>query len=830
MYSDEIISEVKQAAAGRCVELYASLGISREILSGSTREHPCPKCGGKTRFRLIDMEDGALLCNKCFSTGNGDVIAGVMWWLECDFNTAVEKVADFYSVKLPAKRSASKKKSNDPAKDLEFIDWNELLAGVFCLKKEPLKKESFAAFGARMARYKKKHTVIALPIWRDKPSNITGWYILQVSGAPFPAYKEVDGEFVEAPRDQWPKGKSTAGSKSGIIGFINSDSAIAYKTEGPTDAIALHGLLDSSVSIITNSSGTKQNPSQFAWISDHLNGKQIRIIHDCDKPGQEGATFVKDRPGWAPFLASTCPDSVVKNIVLPYPIEETKGKDLRDWIQEGGTETKIDELADGADPIEGATVTEGSDVWEAENDPHRLSRMISQQYKDKHGGKLAYWRGSWWKYKRGCYRSISVKELRPKINEQIRLQFVEDWKSSPESAEKPVRMVSESVVSNTLGAMASRSYIADSTEMPTWLDGGNRNLMSMENGLLDIDAILAMKDVSECLLEHSENWFSPVKVGYKFDVESSCPTWEMVLRTSVGDPEVIRLLQQWAGYLLIPGNKYQKFICLAGDGKNGKSSIFAAMTAMIGKENVSTVPMHEFENRFRLATTIGKMANICDDVGEIDSTAEGVIKQFTGGGRMQAERKGVDAYEFTPSAKLMFSWNQTPRFRDRSFGLWRRMILVRFEKAIKDEDKILGLDTTEWWLQSGELPAILNWAIHGLNDLINCGGFAIPKSCHSSVESIRLDSNPSARFINENLTEGFQNSHIVCGDLYQDYTKWCDENGLKKLSSANFGKELKKKIKNVSRSRKRILGSLQWVYLGVQKSSEKEDAENFVNG
>ena len=45
--------EVLNAAKGRAVDILRDVaGISADILDGD--HHPCPKCGGKDRFRLID--------------------------------------------------------------------------------------------------------------------------------------------------------------------------------------------------------------------------------------------------------------------------------------------------------------------------------------------------------------------------------------------------------------------------------------------------------------------------------------------------------------------------------------------------------------------------------------------------------------------------------------------------------------------------------------------------------------------------------------------------------------------------------------------------------
>ena len=92
--------DVKAAAVGRSIDILTIVaGIPGDLLDG--KHHPCPKCGGKDRFRLIDAGSGAVLCNQCFAKRNGDFLAAVKWMCNCDFPTALRKVADYLGIKGP---------------------------------------------------------------------------------------------------------------------------------------------------------------------------------------------------------------------------------------------------------------------------------------------------------------------------------------------------------------------------------------------------------------------------------------------------------------------------------------------------------------------------------------------------------------------------------------------------------------------------------------------------------------------------------------------------------------------------------------------------------
>lgn len=88
------VDAVKHAAAGRWPEILADVAwIDSAILDGG--HHPCPKCGGRDRFRLIDSDAGAVYCNRCLTTRNGDGLAAVQWMRGVGFGQAVRLVAEY---------------------------------------------------------------------------------------------------------------------------------------------------------------------------------------------------------------------------------------------------------------------------------------------------------------------------------------------------------------------------------------------------------------------------------------------------------------------------------------------------------------------------------------------------------------------------------------------------------------------------------------------------------------------------------------------------------------------------------------------------------------
>ncbi|MBA3315134.1 MAG: hypothetical protein H0T47_17830 [Planctomycetaceae bacterium] len=209
----------------------------------------------------------------------------------------------------------------------------------------------------------------------------------------------------------------------------------------------------------------------------------------------------------------------------------------------------------------------------------------------------------------------------------------------------------------------------------------------------------------------------------------------------------------------------QKFLLGYGDGATGKSSTNAGIHAILGRENVSAVPLERFGDRFALYGMHGKLANIASEIGAIDKAAEGHLKALTSGDLFEFERKHKDPFYAVPTARLIFATNNLPRFSDRSGGLWRRMILMPFTEVIPEDERIPGMDRPEFWEASGELPGMLNWALIGLKRLQAQGRFTESSVVSAMVDDYRRDSNPAQTFLLDHYREhehGQESKSEVC--------------------------------------------------------------------
>lgn len=359
------VQAIKDAASGRWVEILSTLGgISADILDG--RHHPCPRCGGTDRFRMVDQDAGALFCNQCHNHNNGDGISGMQWLTGQDFTAALTSVCSHIGIPLPSTNGHGSngrgRAPRNPDDQLEFQPWVPHIVRYWCeIVKPGTTPEAVQAAGGRIAQYtfatrdqRQTFTVICLPSY-SPPFPAAGlssatpcaWTIWHWRGLDLP--KAGHGGAVE-----YCKMKNTAGSKSGMMMLHGlerigqPDVEVVWKTGGPTDALALFSIIPPELRdrhiVVANNSGENENP-KTAWM-ELLRGKRVHIVHDADQPGECGALK------WVQALAGVAAE--VRNIKLPYETTANHGRDIRDYLAESPGHCYCDllALADQSPPID----------------------------------------------------------------------------------------------------------------------------------------------------------------------------------------------------------------------------------------------------------------------------------------------------------------------------------------------------------------------------------------------------------------------------------------------------------------------------------------------
>lgn len=343
-------------------------------------------------------------------------------------------------------------------------------------------------------------------------------------------------------------------------------------------------------------------------------------------------------------------------------------------------------------------------------------------------------------------------------------------------------------VNDVINSISSIVTVPDTLDLPLMtsvnretmcvqVDPAERNMMTLKNGILDIEALLNGQPFDKCLGPHTPEWFAVTALPFSFpcsEEEARFDTFKRFISEAMdGDEERIAIIQEMFGYCFWRNSKLEKYFILRGFGNDGKSTLLELLQAMLGEENYSSLSLDQLTDPVMITMLYQKMANICNDMKEADGIEEGVLKRVTSGERLTANRKYLDPLQFRTTAKMIFSCNQIPKFDDTTLGIWRRMIIVPFDCTVP-EDRI-DINLKDKLLN--EMPGIFLWAMHGAIRLRQNQKFTESARSKEALREHRAYCFPVLSFMEECMQRG---GECRLSTVWSAYRMWCTRVGLSK--------------------------------------------------
>ena len=429
---------------------------------------------------------------------------------------------------------------------------------------------------------------------------------------------------------------------------------------------------------------------------------------------------------------------------------------------------------------------------------------------------LRYWQENFYNYANGWYHVVSEGELKIYVT-----KYLETHNANCGLSNQQKITISSQLVNNIMLCMKSQ------THLPAYIKPGQM-VMNNSDGTLDgIDTyrhivfdncmVMISPKREPMVAEHSSKYFMLNGLDYSYRPDRGCPAFDAFLdETFDGDRERIELIQQWFGYVMCSDDlRMHKFMMFVGEGSNGKTVLSRILELLIGVESCSHIPLAMFSDKFVLASTIGKMLNsTSESSSELDRQSEMILKMYTSGDSMEFQRKFCNSVCARPTAKILISTNELPRFADKSNGLWRRMIVVPFDKMVAEEKQNRNLVEQLAY----ERPGIFNWAHRGYQSLCANGGFVMPKRCSEMLSGYRSEVNPARAFLESHYKYDASSEGIACSRVYDHYKSFCDADGFMPMNASNFGKEVKRLFPLCEKYKKREDSKFTPTYSGMSLS------------
>jgi len=224
-----------------------------------------------------------------------------------------------------------------------------------------------------------------------------------------------------------------------------------------------------------------------------------------------------------------------------------------------------------------------------------------------------------------------------------------------------------------------------------------------------------------------------------------------------GRPDIIELLQEFAGAALcvrLLHREQRRALWLIGASRTGKSELGRLLGHPFGPSVVAPT-VRDLEEPFGLEVFYRATAWVCDDAAnEGDKLNPQRFKTVVTGEPINIRRKYKGAIRIELAIPVVLTANALPAARDASDAVFNRSLVVDMTHVFDDAAAIafrrkLGVPLSERWLSDWlfrqEGPGFLNWALVGLDRLLERGGFKIPEE----VENAILDFKDQGSFVSE---------------------------------------------------------------------------------
>lgn len=418
--------------------------------------------------------------------------------------------------------------------------------------------------------------------------------------------------------------------------------------------------------------------------------------------------------------------------------------------------------------------------------------------------------GVFWRYADGVWRKFPESTVRHLVSYALKDQ------------------VQASMINDTVSVLKAK---IDRPET-YWEEHEAQGMINCANGMADlrgVDINDANLDPDAMLVPHDPDYCSRRQVAASWSPEEEP---DLLLRSlqqifpegrnkvkggalCEGDDK-IRLLKQFAGYILLPTTKYEKAMFFYGTGANGKGTVTDTLISVLGSHNTMDLSIDELGKSFNVPYLQGKMLVTSAEINYRDNQGVQNLKKCISGDPVSGEVKFGERIEFRNNAKFLFSMNDPPSgITDKSWGFRRKFLLLHFGRRFGDDE--IDPDLKEKLAETRN--AVFCWMVQGALELRSANRFFDSETIRKDKHSFERQLDPLAMYIDECLIIGDENRYEPKEDLFRHYGQWCEESRYNALGRNRFYTRLCELIPSIKERRREIMiGSTvqnRWCFLGI---------------
>lgn len=266
--------------------------------------------------------------------------------------------------------------------------------------------------------------------------------------------------------------------------------------------------------------------------------------------------------------------------------------------------------------------------------------------------------------------------------------------------------------------------------------------------------------------------------------------WDVVswMESLSDDPEIVELLWQIVGAVIRPHVRWDKIVLPCSSvGMNGKGTLCELMRQICGKESYISIPIEDFDKRFALGA-LGKCTAVITDENSTLQIARDPknLKAAITGDPITVERKNENPFVIRFSGLIVQCVNEKPKFADRTPSLYRRFLMVPFNKTFQGRER--KYIKSDYLHRQDVLEYVL---CHVLN--MDYYEFSEPAACKAMLAEYKKENDLIRQYADEILPQ-LKWDLVPWDFLYDLYQGWIAQNapGAKVQSKITFMDNMKK--------------------------------------
>jgi len=320
-------------------------------------------------------------------------------------------------------------------------------------------------------------------------------------------------------------------------------------------------------------------------------------------------------------------------------------------------------------------------------------------------------------------------------------------------------------------------------------------LLGVENGMLDLrNGQLRPNNPGDFVTSYSPTTWK----GLLFPA----PKWTKFIDEVFGnDQELSNFIQRLFGYSISGLSTEHIFPILWGEGRNGKSTLIETIADVLGSDlAMSSQADSLMANQFAgdgpkpfVHALKGKRLVWVSESNKKNKLNIGLIKQLTGGDRINVRTLNSLPTEFRPSHLIFFISNHRPKIDGDDQAIWDRVLLIPFKNRFVDQPEQKNETMQNKNLKnelSNEFSGILAWLVQGFIKYQEIG-LNPPEIVKVETKLYRQKEEGIHQFMSECCTI-CKNGKIGASEIYNAYVSWCKQKSNEPVSSTAFGTKISK--------------------------------------